>query len=103
MTIYELLTDSEHGLGLPVAYGHFTTDEELPFICLMGAGQDPFKADDTYYSRKDRTQIELYFKRKDPDLEASLESLLLDNQYLYTKSEDNYIESEDVYLIYYDV
>ena len=103
MTIYELLTDSDHGLGLPVAYGHFTTDEKLPFICLMGAGQNTFKADNTFIERKDRTQIELYFKRKDPAIEAALESLLLENGYLYTKSEDTYIQSEDVTVIYYDV
>lgn len=101
MTIYQLLTDPENGLGLPVAYGYFSQEEKLPFICLMGSGQDTFKADDTFYKREDRTQIEFYFKRKDPAKEAAIEKLLLDNNYLYEKSEDIYIENEDVFVIYY--
>ena len=101
MTIYQLLTDPDNGLGLPVTYGYFSKEEKLPFICLMGSGQDTFKADNTFYKRKDCTQIEYYFKRKDPEKEAALEQLLLDNNYLYEKSEDIYIESEDVFVIYY--
>ena len=101
MTLYELLTDTNNGLGLPVTYGYFSTEEKLPFICLMGSGQDTFKADDTFMQRKDRTQIEFYFKKKDPAKENALETLLLDNNYLYTKSEDIYIDDQDVFVIYY--
>lgn len=103
MTIYQILTDKNTGLGLPVTYGYFTEDQDLPFIALMGAGQDTFKADDTFLQRRDRTQIEFYFKRKDPTIEEQIESLLLDNGFLYEKSEDIYIESEDVFVIYYDI
>jgi len=103
MTIYEILTDAQTGLGIPVTYGYFTEDAELPFIALMGSGQDTFKADNTFMCRRDRTQIEYYFKVKDPAKEEQLESLLLSNNLLYTKSEDNYISDEDVFVIYYDV
>jgi len=101
MTLYEILTDPENGLGLPVTYGYFSQEEKLPFIALMGSGQDTFKADNTFYERKNRTQIELYFKRKDPAKEEALEKLLLENDYLYEKSEDIYIDNEDVFVIYY--
>ena len=38
---------------------------------------------------------------KDPTIENAIETLLLNNGYLYTKSEDVYIEREDVFVIYY--
>lgn len=102
MTIYELLT-SDEDFNLPVAYGYHSTEQHLPYICLMGAGQDTFAGDDTFIYKQDRTQIELYFKKKNPAIEQALESLLLENGYLYEKSEDVYIEDEDVFMIYYDV
>lgn len=99
MTLFELLETLDH----PVAFGYHRTDPELPFFCIMGAGQDQFEADNTYYKRRDRWQIEYYFTVKDPELEASIEDLLLTNGYKYEKSEDVYIENQDVFLIYYTV
>ncbi len=69
----------------------------------MGAGQDQFEADTTYYVTKDRTQIEYYFTEKDSAFEKTIENLLLENNYRYDKSEDIYLEDEDVFLIYYDI
>ena len=99
MTVFELLET----LGRPVAYGYHSEEVDLPYFCLMGAGQDVFEADTTYYLTKDRTTIEYYFKKKDPVFEADIESLLLSNGFRYTKSEDSYLEDEDVFLIYYDI
>lgn len=99
MTLLEII----QSLGLPVAYGYHTEKQPLPYFVLMGAGQDHFEADGTYYVTKDRTQIEYYFKRKDGALEKRLETLLLDNGILYEKSEDVYIDDEGVFVIYYDV
>lgn len=99
MTVYQMLTE----LGRPVAYGYHSEEQELPYFCIMGAGQDQFEADNTYYIRKDRWQIEYYFKQKDPELERQIEDLLLSNGYLYGKSEDVYVEGQDVFLIYYTI
>lgn len=99
MTIFELLQST----GRPVAYGYHSKEVELPYLCVIGAGQDVFEADNTYYTTKNRTQIEYYFKRKNEAAEAELESLLLSNGYKYEKSEDVYLDDQDVYLIYYDV
>lgn len=99
MTIFQLLQT----LGLPVAYGYHSKEQELPYLCIIGAGQDQFEADTTYYVTKDRWQIEYYFKKKDPALEAQIESLLLENNYRYDKSEDTYLDGQDVFLIYYDI
>lgn len=99
MTVFQMMQQ----LGRPVAYGFHSKPQELPYFCLMGAGQDQFLADNTYYKKRDRTQIEYYFKHKDPDFEGEIEDLLLENGFRYEKSEDVYLEDEGVFLIYYDI
>lgn len=102
MTIFELLQQT----GLPCAYSHFGehgSPKEPPYIVYLGDGQDNYSADDTYYFQQNRYRIEYYFTRKDEATEAQIERLLLDNGYLYEKSEDVYIETEGVFVIYYNV
>lgn len=106
MTLFEILTDPQTGLGIPCTFGKFEMDEvptNPPYIAYIGSGQDNFEADDTYYHSRNRYQIEYYFAVKNESAEAAIEKLLLDNGYLYNKSEDVYIESEGVFVIYYDV
>lgn len=99
MTLFQLLST----LGKPVAYGYHSKPQDLPYFCIMGIGQDQFEADNTYYTKQDRWQVEYYFINKDPVFENSIEELLLNNGYKYSKSEDVYIEGEDVFVIYYDI
>lgn len=99
MTIYQMLET----LGRPVAWGYHSRPRELPYFCILGSGQDQKIADNTYYTRQDRYQVEYYFKKKQPEFEAQIEDLLLENGYRYTKTEDIYIEDQDVFVIYYDI
>lgn len=99
MTIFEIL----QSLGLPCAYSHFKKDQAPPYIVYLGGGQDQFDADNTHYWRDNRYQIEYYFTKKNEEIETEIEDKLLENGYLYDKSEDVYIESEDVFVIYYDI
>lgn len=102
MTIFEILQQT----GLPCAYSHFNDEDSPaapPYIVYLGGGQDVFEADNTHYWRNNRYQVEYYFTAKDEDAEAQIEQLLLDNGYLYEKSEDVYIEDEGVFVIYYNV
>lgn len=99
MTIYNLIST----LKKPVAYGYHSKPQTLPYFCIIGSGQEQFQADNTYYTKKDNWQIEYYFIEKDPDFEHDIEDLLLDYGYKYEKSEDIYIEEEDVFVIYYDI
>ena len=107
MTLYEILTDPQTGLDIPVVYSHFQDAGDAPsappYIAYIGAGQDNFEADNTHYYNRNRYQIEYYFTTKDEDQEAAIEHLLLDNGLLYDKSEDVYIEDEGVFVIYYNV
>jgi len=104
LTLFELLETT----GLPCAYSHFREDdgqlpEAPPYIVYIGSGQETMAADNTYIWTRNQHQIEYYFTKKNEELEAQLEQLLLDNGYNYTKSEDVFIESENVFVIYYNV
>ena len=102
MTIFEVLQET----GLPCAYSHFrdrNAPTAPPYIVYTGTGQNTFQADDTHYWRQNRYQIEYYFTLKNEQTEAVIEDLLLANGFLYEKSEDVFIESEGVFVIYYEV
>ncbi len=97
MTLYETLKET----GLPCAYSHFHKKQDPPYVVYVGNGQETFSADNTYYYKENSYQVEYYFKQKDEEAEARIEDLLIENGYLYDKSEDVYIESEGVFVIYY--
>ena len=97
MSIFSVLQSTK----LPCAYSHFKRPQKPPYIVYIGNGQDTFDADNTHYHRKNAYQVEYYFTEKNETNEASIEDALLKAGYLYEKSEDIYIEDEDVFVIYY--
>ena len=100
MTIQETLQST----GLPCVYSHFKKKGEVlkpPYITYIGSGQLNLDADNPHYWRENTYQVEYYFKDKDESAEAAIEDALLENGYLYDKSEDIYLEEENVFLIYY--
>jgi len=97
MTIFQTLQST----GLPCAYSHFKTPQSPPYLVYIGRGQDNLDADNTHYWRNNRYQVEYYFTDKNEQNEAAIENALLDNGFLYDKSEDVYIEAEGVFVIYY--
>lgn len=90
-------------IGLPFAYSHFKKPIEPPYIVYIGNGQTTFGADDTWHFKKNRYQIEYYFSEKNEANEEAIENTLLSNGYNYEKSEDVFIESENVFVIYYQI
>ena len=99
MSIFEVLQST----GLPCVYDHFAADKKPPYIAYIGDGQDNFAADNTYYHSKNHYQVEYYFEKKNEANEQAIETALLENGYLYEKSEDAYIESQKMFVIYYYV
>ena len=97
MTIYQTLQST----GLPCAYSHFKTSQTPPYIVYIGSGQDVLNADNTHYWRRNTYQVEYYFTTKNESNEANIEDALLDNGFIYEKSEDIYIEDQGVFVIYY--
>lgn len=90
-------------LNIPFAYGFLKQPVEPPYIVYLGGGQDTFGADNTWYHTHNRYQLEYYFAYKNEANETAIEQLLLSNGYNYTKSEDVYIESEGLFVIYYTI
>lgn len=103
MSIQTTLQTIKQQTGIPVAYSHFKKAVTPPFIVYMGDGQNQFHAEDTVYWRENEYTVEFYFTKKDEALEASIEDALLAGGFRYTKSEDAFIESEGVFVIYYYV
>lgn len=89
--------------GLPVAYGTFEKVKKPPFIVFIGSGQDTFTADNVYYYRQNRYQVEYYYRIKNEEMENSIEELFMNNGILYEKSEDTYIQEDDMWVIYYEI
>lgn len=97
MAIFDTLKKT----GLPCAYSHFKDQQTPPFIVYIGSGQAIMRADDTHYWSENTYQVEYYFVEKDEAAEAAVEAIILGDGYQFTKSEDVYIENEDVFVIYY--
>lgn len=97
MTIYQTLQST----GLPCAYSHFKTSQTPPYIVYIGSGQDVLNADNTHYWRRNTYQVEYYFTTKNESNETDIEDALLENGFIYEKSEDIYIEDQGVFVIYY--
>ena len=97
MTIFQTLQST----GLPCAYSHFKKGQTPPYIVYIGNGQDVFEADNTHYWKQNTYRVEYYFTTKNESNEEAIETALLDNGFLYDKSEDVYIEDEGVFVIYY--
>lgn len=89
------------GLNLPVAYGRFEEPQPLPYIVYMGNGQEAMGADNTLYYKGNTYRVEYYYRLKNEATEEAIENTFLQEGWLYTKSEDVYIEDQDVFVIYY--
>ena len=99
MTISELLS----GLDIPSAYGRFTERQKPPYILYLGSGQGHFIADSKIYAKQDEYQVEYYFIDKSKANEDAIEDAFINNGYMYEKSEDVWIEDENVFVVYYTV
>lgn len=103
MSIKSTLSKIKTATGMKVTYGRSSEKSEPPFLVYMGAGQDDFLADGTIYEKHNNYRLELYFTKKDESLEEEIEKVLTDDGWIYEKTEDIYIESEDIFVIYYNV
>ena len=90
--------------GLPYAYYQFPEDtpQTPPFICFFFSNTDDVFADDSNFQKIEQLNIELYTNVKDFALEDALEEILKNNNLTYYK-EENYIDSEKLYQIAYEM
>lgn len=98
MTIYEVLSSVS---GISAYYGTASGDVALPFIVYMGDGQDTFSSDNIIYWKKEKYRAEYYFKVKSETNESAIETALNNNGFFYEKSEDTWMQDQEIFVIYY--
>lgn len=91
-------------MRLPFAYDHFNEGEspEPPFLVFLYPKSDNFPADGIAYYKINQLDIELYTDLKQPELEETIEAVLLKYGIFYGKSEV-WIESEKLYEVLYEM
>ena len=101
---YKEVAQMVKSIGLPYAYHHFSDDtaQPTPFVIFFYTFSDDFMADDINYQRITTLNIELYTDEKDYDQEEAIEQILKNNGLTYYK-EENYINSEKMYQIAYEM
>ena len=99
----DVLASIKGSLGIDSTYSHWVNGHSLPYLTYIGSGQNQMEADSTIYWRQDTYQVELYFKKKNPDLEEGIENAFLEGGYLFDKSEDSYLDDEGVFVIFYEL
>ncbi len=88
--------------GYPVAYHHFTTSPEPPYIVYIRTDDDNISSDNKVHGKFKNYQVELYTTKKDLEAEQKAEEILntIDTDY---KTSEAYIESEDLYQVVYQI
>lgn len=91
-------------IGLPFAYYQFPegTGQAPPFVVYFYTRTDDLYADESNYQRISVLNIELYTREKDFSTEATIEGILANNNLTYYK-EENYIDSEKMWQIAYEM
>lgn len=89
--------------GVESVYSHFENGHSLPYIAYIGAGQTNFSAGNGIYWRQNQYQVELYYASKNEALEDNVESEFITGGWHFEKSEDIYLDGEDIYYITYDL
>lgn len=101
---YKQIASMVSSIGLPYAYYQFPegTAQAPPFVVFFYADTDDVFADDTNYQRIATLNIELYTNEKDFETESTVEQILTNNNLTYYK-EENYIDSEQMWQIAYEM
>jgi hypothetical protein len=97
-TLFTLLKST----GLPVAYHHFKTPPEPPYIVYLFAYSSNFGADNKVHKEIPNYQVELYTTKKDPVSEKLIEDLF-DEHDIYWEKTETYIEGEGLFQVLYEI
>ena len=97
-TLFTLLKST----GLPVAYHHFKTPPEPPYIVYLFSYSSNFGADNKVHGKVNNYQVELYTTIKDPASEKLIEDAL-NGADVYWEKTEMYIDSEGLYQVLYEI
>lgn len=90
-------------LNIPVAYSHFNTATNPPFITYRRASSSNFGADNKVYKKINNFYVELYTEYKDLELEQGLEDLFDSKDIFYDVESEDYIDTEQMYQVIYAI
>ena len=90
-------------LNIPVAYDHFNTPTNPPFIAYRRYSQDNFGADNKVYKVINNYYVYLITQYKDVELEQQLENTLIEAEAFFNAISEDYINEENIYQIVYEV
>lgn len=102
MTLVELGVALEQ-VGVPVAYNHFKSPQELPFICYLETGTNNLNGDNKVFHKILTVDIELYTEDKDEALEMKIETVLDEQALPWEHGGAIFIEDENMYQTVYSV
>lgn len=91
------------GSSIPFAYRAWKNGHSLPFGVFYFQRDNPFAADGVVYTKTARYALELYTAEKDPDAEAVLEKALTAAGIFYSKSDETYIDEEQMFCVIYEI
>lgn len=100
MSLNEII-DMLEEIGLPVAYQAFDESEDAPpppFICYLFPNNDLESADNINYAKIEELDIELYTSYKDFELENTIETVLTQHGFSFSR-EETYLSDEKVYMV----
>lgn len=89
-------------LGMPVAYGSFSTPVTPPFITYQFAYSSDLIADNQNYVDISNFQVELYTAKKDLAAEKLVQDKLKELGLPYSKVE-TFLEEEKLYQVIYEI
>lgn len=84
-------------------YSHFSSEVMPPYITWLRESTNNFNADDLVYSTHDVYRIELYTRKDVVSEELKLEQYLNDNNLLWRKIDQTWIDDEKLYMSIYEV
>lgn len=96
--LYQLLISS----GIKFAYHHWDKPPPFPYGVYLLAYTRNLPADGAAYQKINHYQVELYSIKKEPEAEMMLENTFDASGIFYDKTEE-YIESEKIYQIIYEI
>jgi hypothetical protein len=90
-------------LNIPVAYDHFNTETNPPFIVFKRYSQNNFGADDIVYEKINNYYVYLVTEYKDAELEEELENVLTEAGIFFNVESEDYVDDEKCYQIVYSI
>lgn len=98
VNIFELI---EERLNIPVQYGRNKDLIKPPFLIYLGEGTTNITADNKIYNSKNKYSLEFYFEKKKEELETKIENIFNENNIIWEKTEDIFIEKENLFEVVY--